>query len=98
MLDFRRLRGLLVPLTLVAAAVGSCGLVLRATLARDPLRFLGSDWLTYRLVSYQAVGSRLSGVIREGRGLERCPGILLGASTLEWGVDPVALGELATPP
>jgi hypothetical protein len=92
--DPRRLRGPLVGLAalLVALAVGSLGL---SPALRGRPRWVPEVDSSTDLEEYHRIGRRLSGLIRQGhaRGgpaAERL-GVMLGSSSLEWGIDPQAL-------
>jgi hypothetical protein len=92
MLDIQRLRGIAVVIGGVAAAMAVICSLLALSIGLAPLALLGNDWPTYTLVSYERSGKRVSGVLRQGLDRSRGFGLILGASTLECGVNPALLG------
>lgn len=92
MYDLRRLRGTLIALAGVAAALGGFGLVASSALGGRP-RWLPASDSTMDTIRYTTMGGKIAAVARPGalpRG-ERL-GILLGSSSLQCAVDPTRLG------
>jgi hypothetical protein len=75
----------------VAATAAIC-LALAMTIGLAPLALLGNDWSTYTLISRERTGKRISGALHEKTGLRTRFGVIVGASTLECGVNPSLLG------
>ncbi len=92
MLDVNRLRATGLVLASIAMAIAGCAGLLLATLGRNPGTFLGSDWPTYSLASYETSGGRISAFERAGGPGGSRWGAIVGASTLECGVSLEKLG------
>jgi hypothetical protein len=88
--DLRRLGGILLALSLLAACLAACEVAVGATSALWP-SWLRNDWATVEFPAYQAIGSQVAGVVK-GRAAEDTPiGVLLGASYQTFDVDMKAL-------
>jgi hypothetical protein len=92
MIDVQRVRGSAAALGSLAVAMVAVCSMLALSIGLAPLSLLGNDWPTYTLVSHERTGKRLSGVLRDGLPPGSRFGVMLGASTLECGVNPALLG------
>ncbi len=95
MFDPRRLRGALAALLVVMLAVIAGGLPLSPVVAGHPRWLPDSDSLC-DVVGFKSNLNRIGGVLRELRERGESPGgqrlgILIGSSSLEWGVDPALM-------
>jgi hypothetical protein len=94
MYDARRLRGPLAATAILAAALVLEGTALGPVVAGRPAWLPEAD-STSNLLSFQLVASAIADELREDRaesaGRREGLGVLIGGSTLEWGVDPMRI-------
>jgi hypothetical protein len=88
--DLRRLRGIVVVLAGVAVATSAFGVPVRMLSGR-PNRSFARQESKMDLDSYALVGRRIAGAVRQGTKEGESLAVLLGSSSLEYGIDPTVL-------
>jgi hypothetical protein len=96
MFELHRLRGTSVAFAFLLAALLSCRLFQKTIITEWPQWLPKSDWTFSRILSYEMVGKRLSGVLQEDAPPNRKFAASLGSSTIDSAISPEIWDE-ATP-
>ncbi len=96
-IDLRRLGGILAALGLLVGCLAIGEAALGSTSGWWPA-WLRNDWGTIEFPAYQAIGSQVVGVMKEGPPSDQPIGVLLGSSYQSFGIDMAALEGQLRPP